>query len=120
MSAGKDIRRYQRIPYSGPIRVSWEDRGQPCFAIGKSVDISEQGMRIEVLPPVLSGVTVQLAVERIRFAGSASVKYVGRRGPKYLLGLELLHPVSEKTIAELAPFAATLSIENLNKTDQKV
>ena len=116
MSAAKDIRRYQRILYAGPIRVSWEEHGQPCFAIGKSVDISEQGMRIEVLPPLRSGVTLQLASERMRFTGSAAVKHVARRGAKYLLGLELSHPVSEKTIAELAP----LSIENLDKTDQKV
>ena len=102
MRAGKDTRRYSRIPYTGPIRVSWEDRGQPCFAIGKSIDISQHGMRIEVLPPVRTGVRVQLAVERIGFAGSAAVKFVGRRGAKYLLGLELLHPLSGKTMAELS------------------
>ena len=101
MPPGKDVRRYQRIPYAGPIRVSWEERGQPCFAIGKSIDISQRGMRIEVIPAVPSGITVQLAVERIRFAGSAAVKRVGRSGSKHLLGLELLHPVPEKTIAEL-------------------
>lgn len=115
MRAGKDTRRFPRIPFAGPIRVSWEDRGQPCFAIGKSIDISQRGMCIEVLPPIRSGVTVQLAVERIRFSGTAAVKHVGRRGTKFLLGLDLLHPVSEKTISELAP-----PIENLNKTDQKV
>ena len=115
MPPGKDVRRFQRIPYAGPIRVSWEERGQPCFAIGKSIDISQRGMLIEVLPAFRSGITVQLAVERIRFAGSAAVKRVGRRGAKYLLGLELLHPVSDKTMAELGD-----PIENLNKTDQKV
>jgi hypothetical protein len=120
MPAGKDIRRSLRIPYAGPIRVSWEERGQPCFAIGKSVEVSRQGMRIEVLRPVLSGATVQLAAERIRFSGSAAVKHVTRRGAKYLLGLELSHPLADKTIAELAQPAVTVLIENLDKIDQKV
>lgn len=102
MPPGKDIRRFQRIPYAGPIRVSWEERGQPCFAIGKSIDVSQRGMRIEVIPAVRSGITVQLAVERIRFAGSAAVKHAAKRGAKHLLGLELLHPVSDKTMAELS------------------
>jgi hypothetical protein len=101
MSTGKGIRRQKRIAYVGPIRISWEDQGQPRFALAKCLDISEAGVRIEAPQPVRIGSTIQLAAERIKLAGSATVKNVVRNGSKYLLGVQLNRAMLGQAITEI-------------------
>jgi PilZ domain len=101
MSAGKDIRRVRRIAYVGPIRISWEDQGQPRFALARCIDISETGVRIEAPQPVRIGATIQLAAERINLAGSATVKSVVRNGSKYLLGVQLNRAMPAQAFAAM-------------------
>jgi hypothetical protein len=122
MSAGKNIRRHRRIPYVGPVRISWDDRGQPRFALAKCVDISESGLCIEAPEPVRIGATIQVGAERIKLAGSAVVKHVVRHGSKYSLGVELTQfklDTSTIAISDNRP-PVTVLIENLNKLYQKV
>lgn len=121
MSDDKNLRRHRRIPYFGPIRISWEERGQPRFAMARCVDISDSGLRIESPVPVPSGAVIQLGAERIKLAGAAAVKHVVRNGSKFLLGVQLTQLMLNKTIAELEGRpAVTVLIENLNKIHQKV
>src|SRR5690349_13105009 len=98
----KNTRRHQRIPYAGPIRVSWTDAsGEPKFAFGKCIEVSESGLRVEVPVSIPERATVQLNAERIKFAGSSTVKRVEQRGTRYVLGLELSASMTEKAIAVL-------------------
>jgi hypothetical protein len=97
----KNHRRKRRIPYLGPVRISWEDRGQARFAAGRCIDISEEGMRIEVSQPVQAGSMVQICADRIRVSGAATVKRMERCGSKYLLGLQLTQAALRKAVAEL-------------------
>ena len=98
----KEARRHHRIPYSGSIRISWvEPSGSPRFANGKFIEVSESGMRIEVPVNIPARTAIQLNAERIKLAGSATVKHVVRHGAKYLLGLELSQTLQEKTIIAL-------------------
>lgn len=98
----KDGRRHQRIPYAGPIRLSWTDNtGAPKFATGKCIEVSEAGIRIEVPVNISNRTVVQLNAEKIKFAGSSSVRHVERHGTKYILGLELSQSMTQKAIAAL-------------------
>jgi hypothetical protein len=108
MPTAKNIRRHRRIPYSGPVRISWEEHGQARFATGKCLDISEDGMRIESPLAIPRGTSIHLAADRIKLAGAAIVKHTDRRGSKHLLGLELSSAVLTKTIVELEAHLATL------------
>jgi hypothetical protein len=121
MSADKNFRRHRRIPYLGPIRISWEERGQPRFALAKCIDISETGLRIESSHPVPHGTLIQLSAERIKLAGAATVKHSVRHGGKFLLGVQLTQAIVGGKIAELEgrPVVSVL-IENFNRTHQKV
>jgi hypothetical protein len=113
----KNNRRSRRIPYMGPIRIAWEDNGQQRFAMAKCIDLSAEGLRIEVPQPIRTGTTVQLGAERIKLAGAAVVKRMERYGSKYLLGLQLTQAILDKTIAELEGRpVVTVLIENLNRT----
>ena len=95
-----NARRHDRIPYVGPIRISWEDStGQPKFAIAECLDVSESGIRIEAKEPISVRTTVSLLAERIRLAGSARVKRVTRSGSKCILGLEMSQPLREQVMA---------------------
>ena len=121
MSADKNLRRHRRVTYVGPIRISWEEQGQARFAMGKCIDISETGLRIESPQPVRAGTGIQLGAERIKLVGAAVVKHMVRNGSKYLLGVELTQVVLHQTLAEIeGRSGVTVLIENFNKLHQKV
>jgi len=86
----KDIRRESRVTSGDPVRVSWEDvtEGQR-FAIGKCVDVSASGLRIEVLAPIPVHTRLMIRAERLGLSGPAVVKHSLRRGGKYVIGLQL-------------------------------
>ncbi len=97
--ATKDIRRHHRIPYVGPVRLSWEDdQRRAKFILAKCVDISETGLRVEVSEPIPVRTNLQLRAERINLGGSATVKHSVRYGSKYLLGLQLSQVLQDKTL----------------------
>jgi hypothetical protein len=94
----KDARRHDRVPFVGPVRLSWEDaRGEARFAHAKCVDVSESGMRIESPTPIPNGARIQLNAERIKLSGTATVKHSIRYGSKYVLGVELAQIAGETT-----------------------
>ena len=97
-----EIRRHSRIPYSGRVRFSWEDsQGRPRFATGKCLDISDEGLRLEVIEAIPQRTIVSLQAEQVRFGGSAVVKHVARRGSKYAVGLELTQALLDKTLSAI-------------------
>jgi hypothetical protein len=100
-------RRYERVAYNGPIRISWEsERGEVMYAQGKCVDVSEAGLRIEVPEPVPVRTYITLRADRINVSGRASVRSVDRRGTRFVLGLELSQEIRDQTIAKLLSDAA--------------
>jgi hypothetical protein len=121
MSATKDLRRHRRIPYPGPIRISWEDQGQPRFAMAKCIDISESGLCIESPQPVRPGANIQVGAERIKLAGAATVKHVVRNGSKFLLGVQLTQVMRGQTLQQIEGLSpVVIVIENFNRLHQKV
>jgi hypothetical protein len=101
MIISKNNRRYRRIPYVAPVRISWEERGLPSFAIARCIDLSEEGMRIEVSQAVRPGTRIQIAAEHFKFTGSASVRRMDRHGSKYMLGLQLTQAMRPDKIADI-------------------
>jgi hypothetical protein len=96
----RDHRRHQRIPYVGAVRISWEDeRGIARYAQAKCLDVSEEGLRIEVGEPIPVRSTISLREERIKVGGSATVRYTAwRRGCKYILGLNLSETLEKNSL----------------------
>lgn len=97
----KNNRRHRRIPLAAPARISWEDQERPSFAIARCIDLSEEGMRIEVAQAIRPGTRIQIAAECFRFTGSASVRRADRHGAKYVLGLQLTQSMRPDKIAEI-------------------
>ena len=95
-------RRHDRIPYNGPIRIAWEtENGELRYAMGKCVDISESGLRIELPEPVPVRSYVTLRADGINLSARASVRSVDRRGIRCLVGLQLSQEIRDETIAKL-------------------
>jgi hypothetical protein len=95
-------RKHLRIPYSGPVRISWEDqRGELNFAAGKCLDISKAGLQIELPVSIPRGTYLTLRADRINVSGTASVRNVMSKGSKYILGLELNAPLRDDAIVRL-------------------
>lgn len=101
MMISKNNRRHRRIPYVAPVRISWEQEGSPAFAIARCIDLSEEGMRIEVAKAIRPGTRLQIAAEHFKFTGSASVRRSDRLGSKYMLGLQLTQALLPAKIDEI-------------------
>jgi hypothetical protein len=100
----KDTRRHDRIPYLAAVRISWEDaHGLRKYAQARCLDVSEDGLLIEVPEPIPVHSTVSLRAEAIKLAGSGTVKHVTRRGSKMVLGLELSHALRDQALALIRP-----------------
>ena len=82
----KNRRRYRRILHSRPVRIGWEEHGEQRFAIGRCLDLSESGMRLEIAQPVTRGTRIMIAAEHIKFSGSGAIRHVLRVGGRYTLG----------------------------------
>ena len=90
VTSKKDHRQHGRSPYDGPIRISWEEeRGLVRYAHAKCLDVSQEGLRIEVAEPIPLRSRLLLRADRINLSGSATVRRVTWRGCKYILGLSL-------------------------------
>ena len=99
MAFKSDNRRHQRIRYLGAARISWDDeRGLASYADAKCMDVSQEGLCIVVADTVPVRSLLSLRVERIKVGGSATVKYVARRGRKCVLGLNLSQPVPKNSL----------------------
>jgi len=95
-------RRHLRIPYGGPVRLSWEDqRGELNFAAGKCLDISKAGLQIEIPVPIPRGTYITFRADRINVSGTASVRNVTNKGSRYIVGLELNAPLRDDAIVKL-------------------
>ena len=98
----RDLRRHERIPYTGPLHICAEDgHGSSVFWHAKCVDLSEGGLRVEAHAPVSVGAYLSLRVPQLNLGGSAKVKRIGQRGAKYLMALELSQPMPGKALAGL-------------------
>jgi hypothetical protein len=88
--ASKDKRRDARLASGDPVRLAWEDAATgPTFVIGKCVDVSAAGLKIEVQVAVPVRARIMVRVESLGLSGSAVVKHSLRRGAKYVIGVEL-------------------------------
>lgn len=105
----KDLRRYPRAECREDVRVIWTDsRGEPQYLAGKTVDISERGIRVELPQPVPVRTHIGLRSESLGLACSGSVRHCGRRGAKYFVGIAFsgtlpLHPRIVSLLASQVP-----------------
>jgi hypothetical protein len=69
--------------------MAWKDQGgADKFVSGRTVDISESGIRIEVSAPLDKQTYVTLQSSVLDLHGAASVRTCIRKGIKYIVGLE--------------------------------
>ncbi len=109
----KNQRQHERLTYGGPIRISWEDeQGLVRYAHAKCLDISEDGLRIEMTEPLLIRSRLLFRADRINLSGSATVRSIAWRGCKYLVGLSLSQAHSAKDLAVIHGECLTPVIEH--------
>ena len=91
-------RRHDRVPYTGPIRLAWDEGGEPRYVQAKCIDISAGGLRVEAPAAIPPQARISLSIQELKLSGSARLKNVTRRGAKYTLGLELSQTLQEKAL----------------------
>ena len=96
----KDYRHHERLAYNGPVRISWEDeQGLVRYAHAKCLDVSEDGLRIEVAESIPVRSRLLFRADRINLSGTATVRSIAWRGCKYILGLNLSQCQSVKFLS---------------------
>jgi hypothetical protein len=89
MSRKGELRRHGRIAKSSAIQLVWKDReGVDKYINGRTTDISESGVRVEVPDPIDRQAYVTLQCAALGLHGTASVRTCNRKGMKYVVGLE--------------------------------
>jgi hypothetical protein len=100
--ANRDLRRQQRTPYSGAIEVSWaQPGGDPGFMRGRCLDLSKDGLRMELPVALAVRTVVTLRFDRIQLGGTASVRYMRRAGMKFIVGFELSQQLGQLVAQKL-------------------
>lgn len=95
-----DKRRKQRQLFDCTLEVSWQDgQGNSRTLSVHAIDLSNSGIRVESSEPIEEGTEVYVRAERYGLTGATSVRHCGRRGSKYVLGLEFC-PDSSSTDSE--------------------
>jgi hypothetical protein len=98
----KENRQYQRVPYLGSARISWDDeQGIAHFAHAKCINVSKGGLRIEVGEPIPLRSQISLRADQIGIGGSATVRNIAWRGCKYILGLNLSQTQATEILAAI-------------------
>ena len=97
-----DSRRYPRVPFEGLISISWKTfEGPSNHALGKCLDVSEQGVGLELPSRIPVGSFVKVKAEALNLDCSAFVRHVYRKAGRYILGLELSKPLDADILADL-------------------
>ena len=85
----KGLRRHERDTQRASIQLVWKDRaGLDRVLNGLTVDVSQNGMRVEVSSRIEERTYVSFRADALKLHGSASVRRCVRSGSKYLIGLE--------------------------------
>lgn len=84
-----NLRRSDRVTVESPVQVLWTDSsGTDKSVNGRTVDISEQGIRIRTPEPLVRGTYVTFLAAKVPLQGRASVRSCRQQGLAYLVGLE--------------------------------
>ncbi len=84
-----ELRRHSRIALRSPVRVTWQDRhGNSKFALARTLDISEAGIRVELPEAIEPQRSLGIQSDRLGLSCSGLVRNCVRCGAKYLVGIE--------------------------------
>lgn len=103
MALEKIRRRGSRTACDISVTISWteEEGNRDRYLLGKCVEISETGLRIELLQPIPYLTYVTLRIAGMNLATSARVRHSRTRGLKATMGLELSQPIRNQIIEAL-------------------
>lgn len=84
-----DKRRKQRQLFDCNLEISWQDGQFNSRTLTvHAIDLSNSGIRVESSEAIETHTEVYVRAERYGLTGSTSVRHCGRRGSKYVIGLE--------------------------------
>ena len=92
-------RRKQRFPFAGKVNLSWDQGSVQATVRGTALDISHEGLCINVREPIPVGTYIGLSIEPLGFRSSASVRHIVRGVSSFKVGLQLSQPVPARALA---------------------
>jgi hypothetical protein len=99
-----DKRQKQRHLFDCALEVTWNDSQAVSHTMAvQAIDLSDSGIRVESCERIDLYTEVFVRAERYGLTGMTAVRHCGRRGSKYVLGLEF-HPDTAKDTHEAEIF----------------
>jgi hypothetical protein len=96
--AERRLRRHDRVEEKVAVQVMWKDRyGHDRLLSGHTVDVSQDGLRVELKERIDEGVFVNFRADGLKLHGTASVRRCTRQGAKYVIGLQFTGGLRWKT-----------------------
>jgi len=84
-----DLRRAERRPCDQTVTIQWRDLGEDKFARAKALDISEQGLRLQMPAALARQTCVMVSAPKLGLMGHAAVRHSRReRGANFSVGVE--------------------------------
>jgi hypothetical protein len=83
-----ELRRVDRAPAAGKIRIHWHVDGLTFGSLGRVVDISEGGMCVDLDRRIPAGCVIQIESHEHKLAGLAVVRHCRQKGMGFRLGLQ--------------------------------
>src|SRR5579864_7140267 len=114
----KGIRRHERTDRVEMVQVMWKDRdGGDKFANARTLDISEDGMCIEMPEPLDERSHVSFRCDKLKLHGQASVRTCQRNRNRYLVGLEFSigmkwKPPEQAQVSDPSPQELLINLED--------
>ena len=93
------LRRHSRIPLDARIRVVWEQDGHYLATVGRTVDVTETGLGILLKDPIPMRTRVSFEVNSVNLRGTATVRFLHRKGLNHIVGLEFVGSLRWKSPA---------------------
>jgi len=84
----RESRRQKRKPLKFKVHLTWKQGETDVFALGKCVDVSEAGLRVETKVEIPAGTFVTFRTLELGFGGTGLVRNVGRKTMVYEIGVE--------------------------------
>jgi len=93
-------RRGVRLRFQTAFGVFWNERAaQPKYLRAFCKEVSEHGLSLETSDPIPVGTRLSLRADSGALFGEARVKHLTKRGPKYILGVELSSCLMDEAFA---------------------
>ena len=103
------LRRHRRFPFDGKVQLLWEELGEARHVMANCLDISQEGLRVIMMPSIARATFLHFQIPSLNFGGTGSVRSCARHRMLHEVGIEFLGGLKWDPVRHPIPAAAAAS-----------